>query len=174
MNNTVFIFIVSNMASILIGWLLGRTGRNTAVVAAAVEGEEPTKESDRRRASPTQVIAVLMMVVAGVTAVNGVSVSTQQGEQAEEHRRFVDCVTVQFNKLADALDARSRPQQEATLLQDAIWKEVAEAFRTPTTDSSKRIQDAVDAYNHARTDVVEAQKKNPLPDPPRDACSQLK
>lgn len=171
MNNTVFLFIVSNLATGLIGWLLGKTGRNTAVVAAAVEGEEGLPGAgDRRRTTPTQVIAVLMMVVAGVTAVNGVSVSTQQGEQAREHRDFTDCVTKQFNRLADALDARANPQREATLMQDEIWRVVAEAFRSPQPDSSKRIQDAVDAYNQARSVVVAAQAKNPLPDPPRDAC----
>lgn len=170
MNNTMFLFIVSNLASIVIGWLLGRTGRNAAIVAAAVEGEEPTKEPDRRRANPTQVIAILMMVVAGVTAVNGVSVSIQQGEQAEQQQEFTACVTEQFNKLADALDARANPQREATLLQDEIWRIVAEAFKNPTPDSSKQVQDAIDAYNRARTVVVESQRKNPLPDPPRDVC----
>ena len=170
MNNTVFLFIITNLVSIMIGWLLGRTGRNTAIVAAAVEGEEPTKEPDRRHANPTQVIAILMMVVAGVTAVNGVSVSIQQGEQAEEHRDFTECVSSQFNKLADALDARANPQREATLMQDEIWRVVSEAFRNPTPESSKRIQDAVDAYNQARFEVTEAQRKNPLPDPPRDVC----
>lgn len=170
MNNTVFLFIVSNLASIVIGWLLGRTGRNTAIVAAAVEGEEPAKEPDRRRANPTQVIAILMMVVAGVTAVNGVSVSIQQGEQAEEHRQFTECVSDQFNKLADALDARTLPQREAAAAQDWIWAVVAEAFRSPQPDSRDRVQAAVEAYNRARTEVTEAQRKNPLPEPPRDVC----
>lgn len=168
---TVFLFVASNLASILIGWLLGRTGRNAAVVAAAVEGGDETKEGGRVRLRPLQFLGVALVVVSAVTALNGVIVSSQQQELVEDQKSFTECVTGQFNLLLDALEARSSSARDATEQQTAVWRKISEVWRNPTPDASKQVQDSIDKYLTLREDANIALRQNPYPEPPRNACS---
>lgn len=169
---TVFLFVASNLASILIGWLLGRTGRNAAVVAAAVEeGAEAEEDGRVRIIRPFRVLGVAVVVISAVTALNGVIVSSQQQELVNDQREFTECVTGQFNLLLDALEARSGSAREATEQQTAVWKKIAEVWRSPTPDASEQVLTSIEEYIRLRNEANTALQQNPYPEPPRNACS---
>jgi hypothetical protein len=162
MINIAFLFVVSNLACVLIGWLLGRTGRNAAIAASVIEDEE--SGDPKRRPRPFQIAVVAMMVIAAVTAVNGIVISVNQ-------RNITQCVRVQFDKFADALEARSKPQQEATAALDRVFFAVARLIQTPSPTAQKDVQDAILDYTKLRTAANKVLREHPYPDPPREACA---
>lgn len=169
---TTFLFIVSNLAALALGWLVGKTGRNAAVVAAAIEEGAEAEEGGRAKARPFQWLAVAVVVVSAVTALNGVMVASQQQELVEDQQTFTACVTDQFDLLIEALEARSGSAREATAQQVAVFRTVAEAWRNPTANSSLRVREAIEEYIRLRDDADAALRQNPYPEPPRNACSE--
>lgn len=167
---TAAILIVSNMLSLLIGWLLGRTGRNAAVSAAAVEDEDDNtdkKPLGRKKFGLFQFMVVGVMVISGVTALNGVIVATNQ-------TKLTDCVSGQFDILIDALDARSNSQREATQQLTEVFRDVVEAYRSPSPDSAKNVRESIEKYVGLRAAADERLRENPYPEPPRNACADLR
>lgn len=169
--NTLLLFIATNSASVFLGWVFGRTGRNAAVVAAAVEDQETSME-EARATRPFRMMAIATMVICGVTAATGVVVASNQNSIVEDHRTFAECVSDQFDLLIEALDARTVANREATLQQDRIWVTVAEAFRNPGPEASQNLRTVIEEYNKIRAETTEKLRQNPYPDPPRDACRE--
>lgn len=161
--NVTFIFVVSNLASLFIGWVLGRTGRNAAKAAAAASGK--TEDPEEVRMRPFRWIVIAVLVVCGVTAANGVYISMGQAKQA-------DCVTEQFNKLIDALDARATDSRKATLQLDKVMRTIVSAYETPNAQAAVDVQNAILGYVTARDEAEETLRQNPYPEPPRDACRE--
>ena len=164
--NNIALFVVANLASGFIGWLIGKTGRNAAIAAQVVE-EHETEETKGRTSPPFQpnrfaVVAVLIVLL--VTVANSAFLTINQSV-------YTACVKNQFDELADVLKARSAPQQQAQDALDAVMFRTADAYKNPTPEAGQDIGKLIQAYADLRRAAKSDFAKHPLPDPPRDACS---
>lgn len=182
-STALWIIITSNLASSLIGWLLGRTARNTAKLVSEVEAvadepgvSEETKGKLRRITSkirPMHMAMVLLVVVGAVTTLVGFIGLSQSNAAQERADRAIECVTDFSNRSADALEARAQASAEAQEQVDSIFATVARIIAKPTEQSGMLFRNAISGYNQARRDQRVALERNPYPEAPRDACRDM-
>lgn len=166
--NTTILFIAANLASAFMGWIVGRTSRDAAKVAATVPEQSENKDGISMR--PFRWIVISFMVICALTAANGIYISVTQADQARENQRFAECTTDQVNKLIDALDARFKSSREATLQLDQVFTVIVAAYQNPTPEAAALVKDAIVKYAGLRKKAEDTLKKNPYPEPPRNAC----
>jgi hypothetical protein len=162
--NITVLFILTNLASGFLGWLFGRIGRDSAKVAAAVE-EAVEEKADGSVHRPFRWMIIAFMLICGLTAANGIYISIRQSN-------FSECAVGQFDKLLDALDARFNSSREATLQLDAVFVTIVNAYTAPTPDAADKVRKAIFDYAKLRREAEDVLKKNPYPEPPRNACRE--
>lgn len=79
--------------------------------------------------------------------------------------RLAECLATYSNGFAEAIDVRSKASGEAQAALDAMLTTVGDPTQSP---ESRRA--AFYGYLDARKRAVEAQRANPYPTAPRDAC----
>lgn len=120
----------------------------------------------RKRVTATHLVAVGVVLIGIVTAVMGFVVTRNQD-------RLAGCVAGYSNALADTLERRAAPQQEATDQLDAVMQAIVKAYQGVPGAGSESVRQAILDYVAAREHVKQTLKDNPLPDAPRDACREL-
>lgn len=172
---TVLILLaISNPACGFIGYLIGRIARDTAETKDAVthDVEQTDGLSEDKSVGPRwrmNVVVVIGMAVAAigvVTALIGFSVTRNQDQLA-------GCVVGYSNATADALEARSSAATEANQQVENVFRAFLAAFSDTPAVGRERVQHAFEEYLKAREATAKAQKDNPLPEAPRDACADL-
>lgn len=170
-----WLLALSNPACVFLGFLFGRMTQATVEIEdrMAHDGNEETNapssqpRSRDRQHLMLQAVAVGVVLIGIITAIIGFNVTRNQD-------RLAGCVTGYSNSLADALDRRSASAAEATEKLDAVMEKVVTAFSSPPSEqTTQAVRDAILDYVEARRRAKEAQRENPLPDPPRDACAEL-
>lgn len=166
------VLLSSNGACAFLGFLLGRVTRATIAIEEHVmaDTEEslpaPVRTWKLWPPSALQVIAGFVAVVGLLTVGLGVIVTRNQD-------RLAGCVAGYSTALADALDKRARPQQEATEQLDKVMLAIVNAYRTQTSEDAAKVRSAIEQYVVAREHAKDVLRRNPLPDAPRDACAEL-
>ena len=173
MNTTTvwILLLASNPACVFLGYLWGRVTRATVEIAEGTMEDEanPVVEAAkmrRRGVTAMQVMAVAMVLIGLATALMGFIFTRNQD-------RITGCVAGYSNALADTLNERSRPQQQAFDSLDLVMEAVSESIRMSTPENAQRVQRAIQDYVEVRRQTKEALAQNPLPEAPRDACSRL-
>lgn len=179
----IVVMIATNLASLVIGWLVGRTARNTARALAEVEAvteeTEVPEETKRRlreiigRVRPMHLAMVLLVAIGAVTALLGFSASTRSNEALNQTKATLQCVRDYADGLADTLKARADSAADAQSQLDQVMETVANAFSTPNEAAGTQVRIAIDGYVKLRRSARAAQQANPYPDPPRDVCSDV-
>lgn len=113
----------------------------------------------------TNIIAVLMVLLAGFTAVQGYV-------QDDRTDRLTVCLTAYADGFADALDARSDANADAQGALDDLMVTVG-AVLTRAEDRGQLVA-AVQEYLRQRAEAKKTQAENPYPPAPRDACEEAR
>jgi hypothetical protein len=158
-----------SLAGLLIGVFIGRLTVAADAIAAAVQDEETTmpdpRTPRRRRWRITK-----NGVVVGVLVTLGLLTGVQAYVQGEATDRLAECQATYSNALADALDARFGASSEAQQALDELLSTVSAA--APTPEGGQQVRQALADYQSKRADAKRAQKDNPYPPAPRDACKE--
>lgn len=165
----IIVLAVTNPACLFLGYLFGRLTRATVRIEENMETDDaptPRPADDRGRRVSLMAIAVVVAVIGIGTAVTGVVILRNQD-------RLAGCIAGYSNASAAVTRERSAAQDVVNEQIDQFMQAVLEAFSATPADGRKKIYDAVQSYNEARTQAKETRKNNPLPDPPEDACTEL-
>ncbi len=175
---TVLILLaISNPACGFIGYLIGRISRDTADTKEAVmheveetDGVDPVPRESRPvsrwRANTVVLISAAVAATGIITAIVGFNVTRNQD-------RLVGCVVGYSNATADAFEARRVAANDANQQVENVFRAFLAAFNDTPAAGRDRVRLAFEQYIKAREESKKVQKDNPLPDAPRDACSEL-
>lgn len=166
----IYLMAATNVPCLILGYLFGRLTKATVRIEETMAtDEEPVSETPpatRRRITSLQFIGAAVVVIGLVTAGFGVAVVRNQD-------RLAGCVVGYSNATADALKASRAAQAVVNEQLDNFMRAILEAFSSDPAVGRQKIFDAVEAYSVARAEQLQAQKDNPLPEAPRDACAEL-
>lgn len=166
------VLIASNACTAFLGFIFGRQARATVEIGEHMiaDDDEESKTNDapkgKRRVTPIHLISFGVVAIGLIVALLGFSVTRNQD-------RIIGCVAGYSNASSAAIKAGRAAQNKVNDKLDAFMAAVAKAFSSAPEDARKLIFDSVEGYNKARADAKEAQRNNPLPDPPEDACKEL-
>jgi hypothetical protein len=162
-----FVLLASNGACVLLGYLFGRMVRATVrIEETMVEDAASPPPGRRSRDTTMRIMAAVVALIGVVTATFGVVV-------IRDVDQLNGCVVGYSNALADTLDRRAGPQQEATLQLDRVMSAIMDAYKMTPVDGREHVRTAIEAYVEARNTARAFLAENPLPDAPRDACAEL-
>jgi hypothetical protein len=165
-------------AGAIVGVLLDRGVLALQQIAHATMQEEPVDHPAQphhhkpvRRRFGRSVVPAVLLVLAVVTAVQGVVTARTNAHQDEETRRVQNCQLAYANGFADALDARAEASVAA---QDAL-DELMTTVGTLTAggaspEAREKFRAALSDYLQKRVAAKQRQKDNPYPPAPRDLC----
>lgn len=160
------ILIPTNVATFALGSLWGLSkGRSIRVGDVMTERTAPSTRAPRWM----YVIAAMTAFVGVAVIALGVMVINAQSQQD----RLVGCVEGYSNAAAAAQRARSAATSDVFNQIDAVFSKVLVVLDDAATDGRQQIFDAIKAYDDARTAAKQAQKDNPLPEAPENACADL-
>lgn len=167
----ILVLVGSNAACLFLGYLFGRLARATVQIEENMDtAQEEPPAGHGRRVTALHVISLVVVAIGLVTAVVGYQITRNQD-------RIVGCVVGYSNAAAAAAKARSAASNAALDQLDMVMEAVANAYSAAdlgqVNDARAEVRAAIQNYVDARHDAKEAQRRNPLPDPPRDACAEL-
>jgi len=169
----VVVLVGSNVACLFLGYLFGRLTRATVEIEETMEASDaaqPPSPEQKRKITALHVISLVVVAIGLVTAVVGYQITRNQD-------RIVGCVVGYSNAAATAAKARAHASNVALDQLDAVMDAVAKAYAAAdlgqVNDARTSVRAAIQGYVDARHDAKEAQRKNPLPEPPQDACADL-
>lgn len=158
---TVLTFSIQSFAWSVAGGLVGyMVGVN---LRRSTEGADVAGQSRRWRPRFEHIISVVVVTLGVLTAVQGYVFSRRTDDLSR-------CQLAYSTGFADALDARTKANQEVTDAQDELWKTVQRGFQAPGADARAMFERQLSAYLDARTKAKAAQAGNPYPPAPRDLC----
>jgi hypothetical protein len=169
------VLIGSNVACLFLGYLLGRLTRATVRIEENMDTdtEAPPVAEDVFPRRLLHVLAVIVAVVGVATIALGVVVTVAQRQAEIRDDRLTACITGYSNALADTLDVRGRPAQEATEQLDKVMIAILDAYDDVPAEGRLKVQGAIQGYVDARAQAKKTQAAHPYPDAPRDACADL-
>lgn len=171
--------VLSNPACIFLGFLFGRMARATAEMEEHMSpdnGSPPSTGEEgkaRRRVTSLRVLGLVVALIGATTIVMGVIVTRQQAAANERDDRLTACIAGYSNALADAFASRQQANLEASEAVDKVMAAIDLAFSDAPGVGRDRVRQAIKEYNEARAEAKRAAADHPLPDAPRDACSEL-
>jgi hypothetical protein len=157
-----------NPACLFLGFLFGRLTRATIAIEEKIVDEKKidTDSVRRHRSIAKYWVMVIVAAIGLITAVVGFMVTRNQD-------RLTGCVVGYSNALADAFEQRLAASNDVNEQLDNVMSSFLAAFNDAPEVGRDRVFKAIEEYNKARTEAKNAQRENPLPDAPRDACAEL-
>lgn len=175
MNTTTTLVVIlgSNSACLFLGYLFGRLTSSTVQIEENMdpEDEKPSETvSGRRKLNAIQVIAWSVAFIGIVTVALGYVVIRNQD-------RIVGCVVGYSKAQAAATKARSAANNDVFDQLDMVMETIGRAYAAAdigqTNEARTAGRKAIEDYNKSRKEAKQAQRENPLPDVPEEACAEL-
>lgn len=168
----IVLLVGSNAACLALGFLFGRLTGATLRIEEKMTAtpDAPAEKAARpawgRQRSILVAVALAVALIGIVTSVAGYQITRNQD-------RLAGCVAGYSNALSDALTESRAAQNVVNEQLDNFMQAVLDAFSTAPDEGRQKVLDAVAAYVDARANAKQVQKDHPLPEAPRDACSEL-
>jgi hypothetical protein len=167
LTNALVIMLTSNTATLVMGYLWGRKVRAVIQIGEAVTTDPPKMKQSLPRW--VHLITGALVIVGVSTVVLGVLVIGNTSRQD----RLVTCVIDYANAASAAGRARGAANTDVFEQIDGVFKQFGEAATVDPVAARAKALAAIDSYNRSREDVKTAQRDNPLPEAPEDACADL-
>lgn len=168
-----------SLFGLAVGVWLDTIGQAVARVTKPRTTEEPVPDRDhhpqtpprplRRLATPSTVLVVLALV----SALQGVWFQWTNQAQDDQDRRILVCQAAYANGFADAIEARSSAAAAAQAASDELWITIGQlttGTAAGTPEAGKQFRTALDKYLARRAEANKQQRENPYPPAPRDLC----
>lgn len=164
----VILLLASNPACVFLGFLFGRLTRATVMIEEKIVDDEKldTAKIKRRRFTAVHWLTAVVATIGIVTAIIGLMVTHNQD-------RLVGCVVTYSDAAGDAIEQRSIASNAVNTQLDNVMAAFLAAFTDAPAAGRDRVFKAIEAFNKARLEAKQAQKENPLPEVPRNACAEL-
>lgn len=159
-----------SLAGLLIGVFIGRLTVAVDAVANAVQEGEPAMPEQPTQRRRVRLRITSNTVLVGVLVALGLLTGVQAYVQGQATDRLAECQATYSNGIADALDARSTASAETQQALDELLGTVSSA--APTSEGGQQVRQALADYMAKRAKAKTAQKDNPYPPAPRDACKE--
>jgi hypothetical protein len=168
LTTALLILVPTNIATLVGGYFWGRKVRAVVQIGEAMSDDTGTRTQP---SAPRWMyfLAVVVVLIGAAQVFLGVMVVGSESRQD----RLVSCVAGYSNASAKAARARSSATNTVFAQIDAVFAEVQTVFDTAPADARERVRAAIKAYNESRQKARQAQKDNPLPESPQNACAEL-
>lgn len=133
--------------------------------------DRPSRRQRWQRRFGASVVPAVLIVLAIVTALQGVVTSRINADQDAETKRIQDCQAIYANGFADAIDARANTNRESQEALDELMATVGELATGPGSPAAReKFRAALADYLAKRETAKKRQQENPYPPAPRDLC----
>lgn len=169
LTTALLIMVPTNIGTLVLGFLWGRKIR--AIIQIGETMSENADTPERRGSAPRWMyfLAAAVALIGIGMSVLGVLVVNNAGRQD----KLVGCVAGYSNAAADVARTRAGATNAVFAEIDAVFEQVRAAFDAAPDAGRDKVLAAIDGYNSARAKAKQAQRDNPLPEAPQNACAEL-